>query len=138
MPEPSRADFMREAQRQMRLHQAAESVRRQQQGHGKPIISWMDEAHGYRLVVVGSTIHWSKNWPLFPNFLLDLMKKTLGLEWGAREKDKGEHPIFRWLAKFQQHSPHTPDDRSVKTITMNGFHNLLAALGLRALSDRPQ
>lgn len=121
MPERSHEDFLREAQRQMRLHQAAENVRRQQQGHGKPIISWMDEAHGYRLVAVANTIHWSKNWPIFPNFLLDFMKKTLGLEWGAREKDNGEHPLFRWLAKFQNHSPHTPGDRSVKTITMMGF-----------------
>ena len=23
-------------------------------------------------------------------------------EWGAREKSKGEHPIFRWLEKFQK------------------------------------
>jgi hypothetical protein len=120
-PARSRADFAQEAQRQMRLHQAAENVRRQQQGHGKPIIALMDKANGYRLVAVGNTIHWSKNWAIFPNFLLDLMKKTLGLEWGAREKDKGKHRLFRWLAKFQEYSPHIPGDRSVRTIKMMGF-----------------
>ncbi|MCX7360130.1 MAG: hypothetical protein NT015_18570 [Alphaproteobacteria bacterium] len=121
MSEWDRHEFEQQAQQQLRLHQAAENVRRQQQGHGKPIISWMDNAHGFRLVVVRNTVHWSKNWVIFPNFLLDFMKKTLGLEWGAREKDKGEHPLFRWLAKFERHSPHNPNDRSVKTIAMMGF-----------------
>ena len=121
MPD-QRADFLRHAQQQMRLHQAAENVRRQQQGHGKPIISWMDEEHGFRLVAVGNQLNWSKNWVIFPNFLLDYLKKTLGMEWGAREKDKGEHPLFRWLEKFQDHNaPPAPGDRSIQSIAMRGF-----------------
>lgn len=119
MPD-QRTEFLRHAHQQMRLHQAAEVVRQQQQGHGKPIISWMDDDHGFRLVAVGNQLNWSKNWVIFPNFLLDYMKKSLGLEWGAREKDKGEHPLFRWLAKFGEQSPYT-GDRSVKTIAMRGF-----------------
>jgi hypothetical protein len=90
-------EMMRRAQEIMRLHEAQEDVRQQQQGHGNPILSWTD--HGYRLVAVGNTIHWAKNWVLFPNFLDYFMKKTLGHEWGEREKSKGEHPIFRWLEK---------------------------------------
>ena len=72
-------EMMERAQEMMRLHEAQEDVRRQQQGHGKPILSWTD--HGYRLVAVGKTINWSKNWLVFPDFLLSFMKKTLGAEW---------------------------------------------------------
>ena len=35
------------AQAMLRQHQAAEAVRQQQQGHGNPIVSWMDEVNGF-------------------------------------------------------------------------------------------
>ena len=103
----------------MRLHKAQENVRQQQQGHGNPIISWTD--HGYRLVAVGKTVHWSRNWLVFPDFLLDFMKKTLGPEWGAREKSKGTHPIFRWLEKFQRYSDNLPTEGKLKAAPVMGF-----------------
>lgn len=83
----------------VRLHNAEENVRRQQQGHGNAIVSFVD--HGYRHVAVRTTIHWSKSWIFFPDFLLDFLKATLGRDWGVREKPRGLHPVFRWLEKFQ-------------------------------------
>jgi hypothetical protein len=112
-------EMLQRAQEMMRLHEAQESVRLQQQGYGKPIISFTD--HGYRLVAVGNTIHWDKNWLVFPDFLLSFMKKTLGHEWGAREKSKGQHPIFRWLEKFQRHSDSLPTEGKLKSGRMMGF-----------------
>lgn len=120
MPERDTA-FLAQAQAMLRQHQAAESVRQQQQGHGNPIVSWMDEANGFRFVAVKMTVHWGKNWVIFPNFLDYFMKKTLGHEWGERERSKGLHPLFRWLQKTQEYSSHKPDEPKVKTIVMMGF-----------------
>jgi hypothetical protein len=104
--------FLAQAQAMLRQHQAAESVRQQQQGHGgKPIKSWTDEANGFRFVAVKMTVHWGKNWVIFPDFLDYFMKKTLGHEWGERERSKGLHPLFRWLQKTQAHSSHKPGER---------------------------
>jgi hypothetical protein len=100
--------LLRQARHELRLHEAAENVRRQQQGHGTPIVS--STSAGFRFVAVGNTIHWDKNWVLFPNFLAHFMKKTLGHEWGERERGKGEHPVFRWLAKTQQYGPKIPGE----------------------------
>jgi hypothetical protein len=91
------------AQNMGRAHKAVEKVRQQQQGYGHPIVS--TEHSGYRLVAVGSTVHWHKNWRVFPDFLLYFLKKTLGSEWGIREQEnKSPHPIFRWLAKFNEYT----------------------------------
>ncbi|MEP0708300.1 MAG: hypothetical protein ABJL17_10125 [Parvibaculum sp.] len=105
----------------LRQRQAAENVRQQQQGHGNPIVSWMDKANGVRFVAVKQTIHWGKNWVIFPNFLHHFMKKTLGNEWGERERSKGQHPLFGWLQKTQAYSAHKPGDPKVKMIAMMGF-----------------
>src|SRR6202012_1324716 len=102
------AAFLARAQAMLRQHRAAESVRQQQQGHGNPIVSWMDEANGFRFVAVKTTVHWGKNWALFPNFLNYYLKRTFGGEWGQRERDKDLHPLFRWLQRTQQYSNHKP------------------------------
>jgi SEC-C motif len=120
MPERDPA-FIAQAQATLRQYQAAENVRRQQQGHGNPIVSWMDEANGFRFVAVKTTIHWAKNWVVFPNFLDYFLKKTLGNDWGERESGKGKHPLFRWLQKTQAYSSHRPGEPKVKTIVMMGF-----------------
>lgn len=112
-------EVMRRAQEMMRLHQAQENVRQQQQGYGNPIVSWVDR--DFRFVAVRKTIHWAKTWLVFPDFLLAFMKNTLGAEWGESEKGKGQHPIFRWLEKFQRHSDNTLTEGKLKTITMMGF-----------------
>lgn len=113
--------FLAQAQAMLRKHQAAESVRQQQQGHGKPIVSCMDEANGFRFVAVKRTVHWGKNWVIFPNFLLYFLKKTLSHEWGERERSKGQHPLFGWLQKTQAYSGHKPGEPKVKTVVMMGF-----------------
>jgi hypothetical protein len=120
MPERDPA-FLAQAQAQLRQHQAAESVRQQQQGHGSPIVSWMDDANGFRFVAVKTTVHWGKNWVIFPSFLDYFMKKTLGHEWGERERSNGQHPLFRWLQKTQAYGSHTPGEPKVKIIEMMGF-----------------
>jgi hypothetical protein len=120
LPEPEPA-FLAQAQAMLRQHQAAESVRQQQQGHGSPIVSWMDEANGFRFVAVKMTVHWGRNWVIFPNFLDYFMKKTLGHEWGERERSKGQHPLFRWLQKTQAYSSHKPGEPKVKIIEIMGF-----------------
>ena len=120
MPERDPA-FLAQAQAMLRQQQAAESVRQQQQGHGNPIVSWMDEANGFRFVAVKMTVHWGKNWVIFSNFLDYFMKKTLGHEWGERERSKGQHLLFRWLQKTQAYSSHQPGEPKVKTIVMMGF-----------------
>jgi hypothetical protein len=138
MPERD-ADFLARAQTMLRQRQAAESVRQQQQGHGNPIMSWIDEANGFRFVAVKTTVHWGKNWVLFPNFLDYFLKKTLGHEWGERGRGSGLHPLFRWLQKTQDYSGRKPGDPKVKTIVMMGFMacwlNLAYALYLIAHHD---
>lgn len=81
----------------------------------------MDETNGFRFVAVKMTLHWEKNWLIFPNFLDYFMKKTLGHEWGERERGKGQHPLFRWLQKTKEYSSHKPGEPKVKTIVMMGF-----------------
>jgi len=90
----------------MRQHQAAENVRQQQQGHGNPIVSWVDEANGFRFVAVKKTVYFGRNWVIFPNFLNYFMKKTLGHGWGERESSKGRHPLFR-CCKRRKHTAAT-------------------------------
>lgn len=121
-PTPERdPTFLAQAQTMLRQHRAAENVRQQQQGHGNPIVSWMDETNGFRFVAVKQTVHWGENWVIFPNFLDYFMKKTLGHEWGERERSKGLHPLFDWLQKTQAYSSQKPGDPKVKTIVMIGF-----------------
>jgi SEC-C motif len=103
-------------------HKAAEKVRKQQQGFGKPIIS-AEESNGYRIVGVGSTIYWSKDWIVFPDFLLYFLKKTLGFEWGAREQQTNSaHPLFRWLEKYKAYmGSQSASPGRVKTGPMVGY-----------------
>jgi hypothetical protein len=103
----------------MRVNQAQEDVRRQQQGHGAPIISLVDG--DYRFVAVGNVVHWGKKWIVFSDFLLYFMKGTFGREWGIREQLKGQHPIFRWLEKFQKHSNSLPSNGKLKSGEITWF-----------------
>jgi hypothetical protein len=81
-------------------HEAKEFQRREQQGLGKPIIS--TEAHDHRIVAVGSTIHYSKNWKTFHDFLTDYPKIILGTDWWMSEVGKPpeeRHRILTWAAR---------------------------------------
>jgi hypothetical protein len=81
----------------VRQHEAREAVRQKQQGLGRPILS--AEANGYRLVFVKNTMHYSKSWKTFHDFLLYYLRNTFGKEWWEAEMAKPEnsrHPIIRW------------------------------------------
>jgi hypothetical protein len=115
------ADQQVQMARALEVIRAQEKVRQQQQGHGKPIISV--EHSGYRLVAVGSTVHWNRNWLVFHDFLFYFLKKSLGLEWGAdSQKNNSPHPLFRWLAKAQEFTAkHAQGQGQVKTGPPVGF-----------------
>lgn len=119
-PEPN-PSALAHARATLKQHQASENVRQQQQGHGKPIVSWMDEANGFRFVAVKNSLHWGKNWVLFHNFLDYFLKETLSHKWGESERNNGRHPLFRWLQKAHAYSSQQPGETKVKTIVMMGF-----------------
>lgn len=96
------AQMQARIQEARRAHEAQENVRRQQQGHGKPIMSV--EISGHRVVTVGNRFYRNKNWVVFPDFLVSFLKEMLGPKWGQREQAKGQHPVFRWLKKFKRHN----------------------------------
>lgn len=84
-------------QRSIAEHAAKEARRRQQQGLGRPIIS--TEFAGHRIVAVGNTVHWSKRWETFHDFLFDYIKEIFTPEWGAKEQLKpveSRHILLRW------------------------------------------
>ena len=82
-----------------------EKIRKAQQGEGRPLIS--ADFADHKLIAVGNTLHYSKSWKTFADFLLDYIKKILGPEWGDQEikKDKKDrHSIILWyqnLCLFQ-------------------------------------
>ena len=65
------------------LQQGKERIRQAQQGEGRPIISL--KSHDHQMVAVGNTLHWSKTWKTFVDFLSDYMKRKLGSDWGNAE-----------------------------------------------------
>lgn len=104
----------------LRAHDAQENVRRQQQGHGKPIIAV--EFADHRFVAVANTMHYGKNWLVFPDFLEYFLKRAFGLEWGKREQPRGLHPLFRWLAKTQRYRQGIASDGKLKTAPIVSFY----------------
>ena len=115
----------------LRRVDAAELRRRRMQGLGRPIISWED--HGYRLVAVGMTVHWSQKWRTFHDFLFYYIEKRLGGEWGKAELDKPTekmHPLLRWYREVcdyqKEHAKRATD--GVYTGDMTGV--VRAYLGL--------
>lgn len=81
--------------------EAREHQRRLMQGLGRPIISL--ESTGYRIVVVGKEVQWSKAWRMFPDFLSDYIKTALTPKWGNAELKKPEadrHPLIGWYQKL--------------------------------------
>ena len=89
----------------MRSSDARETIRKAQQGFGKPIIS--TKFQGSQVVAVGKSLHWSERWKTFPDFLFDYIKKKLGAEWGKAEIAKPvaeRHPLMQWydaLCRYQ-------------------------------------
>lgn len=75
---------------------ALDAQRKQQQGLGKSIISTLHQ--GYRVVAVGNTIHYSKNWNTFHDFLESYIVTVFSKKWFEAEskKSKDMHIIIEW------------------------------------------
>jgi len=105
---PGELDAEALARIQMQLAESVEKERRRRQEYGyvRPIIATTFK--GYRLVAVGSTLHWSETWKTVPDFLDDYIKTKLGPDWGTSEIQKPlaeRHPILQWynsLCRFQK------------------------------------
>jgi hypothetical protein len=95
----------REIQSMLARHEAEEFQRREQQGLGKPIIS--TEFQNHRFVAVGSTLHFSKKWQTFHDFLNDYPKIVLGKDWWMSEiakPPKELHRILTWAVRSSEHT----------------------------------
>lgn len=89
-----------ELQTMVARREAQEFQRREQQGLGKPIISTQFQDH--RVVVVGRTLHFSKKWKTFHDFLNDYPKIVLGKDWWMSEVCKPpeeRHRILTWAVR---------------------------------------
>jgi hypothetical protein len=102
--------------------EAEERIRQAQQGLGRPIVAV--KAGEHQIVAVGNTVHYSRAWKTFPDFLCDYIKKTLDPEWGNAELAKPlaeRHPILQWyeaFGRYQRQTIKVPGEVSVAT--MNG------------------
>jgi hypothetical protein len=94
-----------ELQTTVARREAQEFQRREQQGLGKPIISTQFQDH--RVVAVGRTIHFSKKWKTFHDFLNDYPKIVLGKDWWMSEVGKPpeeRHRILTWAVRSYEHA----------------------------------
>jgi hypothetical protein len=87
--------------RQMLAQKDAENRQReQQQGIGRPIISF--EANGYRIVCVGNRVFYSRNWKTFHDFLREYPAMLFGQPWMAKQNRKApaeRHPYLQWMQR---------------------------------------
>jgi hypothetical protein len=90
--------------------EAREYQRRLMQGLGRPIVSFIN--NGYRVVIVGNAVRWSRAWKTFPDFLNDYLKSLMTPEWGNAELAKPEaerHTLISWFSKTgEQQQKHAP------------------------------
>ena len=87
---------------------AAEFIRQQQQGKGRPIVAFKSAQH--QMVAVGNTVHWSTKWKTFPDFLIDYIKGKLGKEWVTAEAAKAleqQHPLMQWALRLFEYQKET-------------------------------
>jgi hypothetical protein len=102
-------------------HAAAERVREIQQGRGRPIVS--AKLRDHQMVAVGNTVHFSKSWKAFPDFLSAYIKTKLDPEWGNAEIAKplaDRHPLMQWYdayCRYQQQTIKTPGEVHSAEIT---------------------
>lgn len=82
-------------------HQQREAARTQRYGDLRPPIA--TDFQGHKLVAVGSTLTWAKNWRTFHDFLVTYAAGIVGKEWGDAEIAKPfdeRHPIAQWYHQF--------------------------------------
>ena len=97
---------------------------------------------------MGDTIHWSKKWKTFHDFLFDYIKDVFGREWGAKEQAKSldkQHILLRWgheigdYHKIQRtRSPGTEIISSPATPTLTAYLGLAYNLYLLKLNAELQ
>lgn len=95
-------------------------------GQVRPIVH--GELQDHKFVAVGSTIHWSKAWKSFTDFLLYYIKHVFGSAWGNPELDKPpteQHPIIQWygsLCRLQARTKEgsVPDANGLYTSDLDG------------------
>jgi hypothetical protein len=82
---------------------AAEIIRKQQQGLGKPIIS--TEFKGNLMIAVGNRVYAVPKGKTFPDFLVGYLPSIMGQEWFLTElkATKNRHPIIEWHVSFCEH-----------------------------------
>lgn len=83
--------------------EAKEKERIVRYGKVKPEIAI--DFQGYKLVAVGSRLHYSKSWKFFPDFLMNYLPSVFGKEWGQAELAKPfeqQHQAVQWRAKCIQ------------------------------------
>jgi hypothetical protein len=101
---------------------AKERIREAQQGRGKRIVSAKVSEH--QIVAVGNTLHFSKTWKTFVDFLGVYIGKKLTPEWGNAELAKPlqeRHTILQWydaVCRLQKRSIKSPGEPS--EIAVNG------------------
>ncbi|MFB3095872.1 MAG: SEC-C metal-binding domain-containing protein, partial [Candidatus Acidiferrales bacterium] len=104
-------------------HQRREKERKEKFGEVKPEIAI--DFKGYKFVAVGSTLHYSKKWKFFADFLQEYVPTVFGKEWGEAELAKPveqRHPLVQWRTKCLQFlQRQTPDAEGVYAVIPNGF-----------------
>jgi hypothetical protein len=99
-----------------------ETIRKQQQGLGKPIIS--TQFKGNTLVAVGDRLHYSPSWKTFADFLFDFILSKLGKAWFETEIKKpleDRHPIMQWHNRVCHHQKlHIKQPGQVTSMNMTG------------------
>lgn len=94
-------EFRIRSERVLKRRAAAERIRIEQQGHGRPIIS--ASVADQTVVAVGTTVYWGK-WKVFADFLIEFLVSIFGREWFATERSKrlGRHPVIAWFEEFRR------------------------------------
>ncbi len=108
-------------QQVLERHRAAEHIRQNQQGLGRPIIA--GNIHGHQIVAVKNTVHWSPTSKTFPDFLADYIKRVIGPDWGNAEIAKPfqqRYPLMQWYdtyCRYQQATIPKPGQLSEAPVT---------------------
>lgn len=113
----------------IRRHEANELIREQQQGLGRPIVSFQMNDH--QMVAAGNTLYWSPKWKTFPDFLSDYLKIITGGEWGNAEIAKPlaeRHPLMQWYDAYCHFQRQHGVSGEIKSAPMTGVVNCYLGL----------